>query len=301
MVTQVTINKEYPMLGAMCIGTAAILWGTIAIFGKIMMLNGLSPEMTGCVKLLGSSVLLCLYFLCGKTSYFKITWRDTGRLIGVAFATQTVFNFSYYPVVKHLGVTGAGVLLYTMPIFLTIWSVIFFKEKLEMYKILGVALCFSGSILAITGGQFNLSSFSPHYVALGLIAAISFSLVTVFCKVLLRTLRPLTVIFYAFFFGGLMMVPFVEIQAALPVLRKPIVLLSALGLALIGSVIPYVVYYKGIELGVDLSKAGVISVLELVTSILLAILLFGETLNLIKWVGVLCIVLAIILIQNPKR
>lgn len=301
MVTQSMKTERESLLPALSIAFAAIMWGTIGIFGKVMMNSGLSAYMTGCIKLLGSSLMLGLYFVNGKRSYFKIGWRDLGALLVMAFFTQAIFNCTYYPVVDMLGVAQAGVLLYTAPIFLTIWSTLLFKEALTARKVFGVCLCFTGSVLAITGGSMAASSFSTKGIILGLMSAVSFSLMSVFSKFLLKRLKPLTVIFYAFLFGGLMIMPFANMSAALPILMQTPVLMSALGLALIGSVLPYIFYFKGIHMGIDLSKAGVISVIELITSICLAIVLFGEYLTLVKTLGVALIIIAIIIIQKPQK
>jgi len=298
MVIHENLHKRKSGVPALLIAVAAMMWGTIGIFGSIMIQQGLSPTITGCLKLLTSSILMLLYFFNGHMAYLRIRWRHIGWLLSMAFLTQAVFNFSYYTVVAEMGVTQAGILLYLMPIFLTVWSVMFFDERINRYKIIGILICLSGSFLALTGGVLDVSAFSFKGVLLGLVAAISFSLVSVFSKILLRELKPLTVIFYAFFFGGLMMLPFVDIASALPQILTPVSIGSILGIACIGSVLPYFVYFKGIDMGVDLSKAGVICVMELVTSIILATMILGEQLSAIKTVGIFAIISAIIIIQQ---
>lgn len=301
MVSYDYIAKERSIVGPMMIACSGIMWGSLGIFGSLLIRQGIPPSLIGCFKLLVSSLLLFLYFLHGKTEYLKIKWRDLGWLLLMAFMTQTVFNFSYHTVVKELGVAKAGILLYTMPIFLIIWSVLFFKEKLNHIKILGCLLCVLGSIVALTGGRFDVSSFTFNGIVLGLIAALSFSLMSVFCKILLKRMRPLTVIFYAFLFGGLMMLPFVDVMIYLPQIMTIQSVGSIIGIALIGSVLPYITYFKGIDMGVELSQAGVISVLELVTSIILATFILGEHLNGVKVMGIVSIVIAILVIQKGNE
>lgn len=301
MVAEINKLRSHKDIASVYIGLAAMMWGTIAIFGKLMMNQGVSPEVTGCVKLLGSSAVMFIYFLKDGLKALRVRWEDIGWLLAMAFFSQTVFNFSYYPVVASMGVTKAGVLLYTMPIFLTIWSVLIFHEKMTGQKLAGILLCFTGSVLAITGGHMELDGFTIGGIGLGLLAAVAFSLVSVFSKILLKKMPPLTVIFYAFLFGGLMMVPFIDFSTSMEALMTPVSLSSALGLACIGSVLPYIIYFKGIDMGVNLSKAGVISVIELITSILLASLFFGEVLTGIKFFGVLLIVISIVLIQYKRQ
>lgn len=129
MVNQTLVVNNNDIKASLHIATAAVLWGTIGIFGKVMIESGISPEATGCIKLLGSSILLFVYLINGRISSLKIRWNDVSWLLLMAFLTQSIFNFTYYPVVKLMGVTQAGVLLYTMPIFLTIWSVSFLKKR----------------------------------------------------------------------------------------------------------------------------------------------------------------------------
>jgi len=69
-------------------------------------------------------------------------------------------------------------------------------------------------------------------------------------------------------------------------------------MGLITSSIAYILYFKGIESGINLSNAGIISTVELIISIMFAYFLFGENFILIKFFGVVFIVISIILINN---
>jgi drug/metabolite transporter (DMT)-like permease len=300
MVNHDYINKEKVNIGPLFIAIAACMWGTIGIFGTFLINQGLSPSLTGCLKLLGSSFILFLYFLNGKTSYLKIRWHDFSWLVAMALSSQAIFNFSYYTVVGEMGVTKAGILMYTMPIFLVLWSILLFNEKMTVVKVLGICLSFVGSAIALTGGVLDLSTFTAKGIFLGLVSAVSFSSMSVFSKILLKKLPPLTVIFYAFLLGGLMMLPFVDLVSHLPQILTMESLGSIFGIAFIGSVLPYILYFRGIDMGVDLSKAGVISVMELVTSIVLATVILGEHLNGIKLIGIGLIIGAIVIIQKRK-
>jgi drug/metabolite transporter (DMT)-like permease len=66
----------------------------------------------------------------------------------------------------------------------------------------------------------------------------------------------------------------------------------------VSSSIAYVLYFNGISTGIELSKAGVISVLELIVSIILSVTLIGEKLSTVKFIGIITIVISIIIIQN---
>ncbi|MPN53818.1 hypothetical protein SDC9_201484 [bioreactor metagenome] len=68
-----------------------------------------------------------------------------------------------------------------------------------------------------------------------------------------------------------------------------------ISLGLLPSALSYICYMGGISRGVELSRAGVISSVELVVSVAIAWLLMGESFSLIKFSGILLMLLSILI------
>ena len=68
-------------------------------------------------------------------------------------------------------------------------------------------------------------------------------------------------------------------------------------ISLISTAIAYGLYITGLSYGIEASKAGIISTLELVVSVILSYLVFKEALWGWKLAGILMVVFSVIIVQ----
>ena len=103
----------------------------------------------------------------------------------------------------------AVLLMLTTPILITIIAAWLLKERISIYKIIGLGLGVSGAILLISSGK---SSGSGNNVLLGdiyvLINAISYTIYFILVKPLMSKYNPVQVIRLVFTFGFFMVLPF---------------------------------------------------------------------------------------------
>ena len=76
---------------------------------------------------------------------------------------------------------------------------------------------------------------------------------------------------------------------------SPSIVWGSLGIGLLPAALSYYLYYTGVKMGVPLSQAGVISALEMVSAVVLAAILLGEELSLLKILGLMVILISVIL------
>jgi len=81
-------------------------------------------------------------------------------------------------------------------------------------------------------------------------------------------------------------------------INSPVVVSCSLGLGIFAVVLAYLFYFEGISSGIDLSKVGVLSMVELIFAVILSVVFVNETLTLIKGVGLALILIAIYLINK---
>jgi drug/metabolite transporter (DMT)-like permease len=107
-------------------------------------------------------------------------------------------------------------------------------------------------------------------VLMGVGAGFTFALLTIITKAIINDYHQLTIIAYSIGFGLLFYLPFSHpldiFQMDLAV--KPWLLLGTIGL--IATVIAYGLYITGLSYGIEASKAGIVSTLELVVSVILS-------------------------------
>lgn len=157
----------------------------------------------------GVSVLLfwMLYFF--HPSQIKIDKKDTGRFILCALTGIAINQMLF---LKGLSLTysiHAVLLMLTTPILITIIAAWILKEKLNIYKIAGLALGISGAVVLITARQ---STGPGENVLLGdllvIINAVSYTFYFILVKPLMLKYNPVQVIRLVFTYGLLMVLPF---------------------------------------------------------------------------------------------
>ncbi|MCA0384791.1 MAG: DMT family transporter [Firmicutes bacterium] len=287
------------MKGYYHIALAALFWGTLGLFAKLLLDLGVTSEEVAFLRLLFGAVALLIYLLIKKPALLKINLKGLMVTFCMGLITQTGFNYAYFNAVRINGVAIAAVLLYLAPAILLVLSMAIYHEKMTLSKGLGIILCIMGSYLAVTGGRLDFSSISAMGVMFGLLAAFAYALMSVMSKKAITLYPQMTLIFYSFVFGMIFMMPFIDFGHIVNMMKVPQHLGLAVALGVVPSAMAYVFYFRGIALGAELSKAGIISLLELVVSVVFAIAFFAERLTVIKSIG-LCLILFAIVVINIK-
>lgn len=155
------------------------------------------------------SVLLFWLLFLFYPSQKKIDRKDTGRFILCALTGIAINQMLF---LKGLSLTysiHAVLLMLTTPILITIIAAWILKERINIYKALGLALGISGAVVLITSRQ---SSGPGQNVLLGdilvLINAISYTFYFILVKPLMLKYNPVQVIRLVFTYGLLMVLPF---------------------------------------------------------------------------------------------
>jgi drug/metabolite transporter (DMT)-like permease len=157
----------------------------------------------------GVSVLLFWVLFLFSPSPKKIDRKDTGRFILCALTGIAINQMLF---LKGLSLTysiHAVLLMLTTPILIIIIAAWVLKERINIYKGLGLALGISGAVILITARQ---SSGSGQNVLLGdilvTINAASYSIYFILVKPLMLKYNPVQVIRLIFTYGLLMVLPF---------------------------------------------------------------------------------------------
>ncbi len=279
--------------GYLMIFIAGTLWSTIGVFIKI--LQGLGAE-SGTIAFLriatGVIPLGLVLLFMGGTRLFRIDKKGLAVCMAIGFLSQALFNIAYAEAVVHVGMATGAVLLYTSPIFVSIMSVIFFKEKMTLLKVSAIAINIAGCVLTVTGGNFSAVQFSVYGVGMGVLAGFCYSLMTILGTVT-SSYNPLTIMFYGFAFGALALSIFSEPWGNLSEAASPALLLAGLLYALIPTIGAYFFYMKGLAHHLETSKVPVVASVETVFAALIGILAFEESMNVVKFIGVVLVVVSI--------
>lgn len=297
------MDKQNLSAGRLSIAVAGIFWGTSGIFAQYLLNAGISTEWISFLRLSIGCLVLIASTARTNTELLRIDGRGLLLAAFLGLVSQAGFNLFYYNAIRLIGVAPSAVLLYTAPFFLLLWSVLFFGERVSLWKLVAVTICFLGCLIAVTEGHLEMLQVSLVGVLLALLAAFSYSLMSAVSKRFMESYAPVTILIYSFFIGAVALLPYAAFCGHFPSHLSFPVVLATLGLGVIPSVLSYSLYLAGIAKGVELSQAGVISTLEMVCSVFLAGLFFNESLGPVRLLGIGLILMAILMMNrspNPQ-
>ena len=283
-----------PWLAVAYILIAASGWGVIGVFSRPMSAAGLSSLQTTLVRSVTVMVLMGALLLVKDRSLFRVKLRDFWMFLGTGLVSIVFFNVCYFSTIQMTTLATASILLYTAPCFVMLMSAVFFKERITAQKLAALVLAFGGCVLVsgITGGAIT-----PKALLTGVGAGFGYATYSIFGKVALKKYHTFTVIFYTFVVSTVCLLPFAGAGEALAILtHNGRAALMALGLGIVSTFMPYVLYTTGLE-SVEAGKASVLAFAEPMVATLSGILVFHEQLHLMNALGIALIFAAIVLLN----
>jgi drug/metabolite transporter (DMT)-like permease len=282
------------------VAAAGALWGTIGIQVQTLLNYQLSVQSIVLWRMIFAFTILFSFIFFTNRKLLKVDLRGLVYISLIGLFSQFFFNLLYFNAIQKTTVATAVTLMYTAPIFIAIMARIFYQELFTPFKTVALFLCIGGCFFTATGGSMETLQLNLPGVLMGLGAGFTFALLTILSKAIINKYHQLTIIVYSIGFGLLFYLPFsrplevFQIDLAL----KAWLLLGSIGL--ISTVIAYGFYITGLSYGIEASKAGIISTLEVVVSVMLSYLVFREALWGWKLVGILMVVFSVVIVKGDK-
>jgi len=269
-----------------------VTFGGFHVMGKYV-LGTLHPlAVAGARVAVAMPVLLLLAWLVDRT---LPAVRDLPRLalLGVlgVFANQLLFIIG----LQYTTAINAGILMPSIPVFAVGLSVLFGLERLSGRRLAGIVLAVAGALVMLDVTRFSLGG-GGELLGNGLILAncLSYAAYLVYQKPLLRRLPPLTVVAWAFLFGGIgvLVVSGHRLPDLHPASLPAPVMLGMLYVVLVPTVINYALNTWAVKRSSP-ALVAVYVTLQPVAAGLLAMLFLGERAGLRELCGFILIVLGL--------
>ncbi|CDQ19397.1 DMT family transporter [Halobacillus karajensis] len=278
----------------------ASLWGVIGLFVNELYEYGFSPLQVVALRVSTAMIILFIYIGIYNFSLLKIKPADTRYFIGTGVISIVLFNWCLFSAMEATSMSIAFVLLYTAPAFVTLLSRLFFKEWLTTKKITALLTTFIGCMLVIGLLPHGAADLSIPGLLFGLGSGLFYALYSIFGKVVLKKYRSLTVTFYTFLLATISIVPFSMIWEEFNILGNLQVWLLIFGLGLLSTVLPFLLYTKGLE-KVESSRAAIVATIEPVVATLIGYLFYSEVMTLYQYTGVILVLLSVVIVQETRQ
>jgi drug/metabolite transporter (DMT)-like permease len=272
------------ILGIIMVALSGIAFGAQPIFARLAYSNGVQPITLMFLRFLFSGVFLLLLVLYREKTHLELH-QVVGLLLlgGVGYVGASL---SYFTALSLIPASMAVLLLYTSTIIVSVSSIWLGMDKFDTFKAVALVLSVIGIGLITTHDMgANLTG-----IGLGILSAIIYSGYILFGYRLLTRIEPLTA-------TAIIMTSAAAVYMLLVIVtgfHGPTSIIGwsgVIGVSLISTVLSSLLFFSGMKL-IGPASTATISTVEPVTSVVLAVIILGETLTILKTVGGLLIVAA---------
>lgn len=281
----------------------ALFWGGTFVAGRIVSQN-VGPFSIAFLRFAIASIFLVL-----------LTWKIEGKLpalkkfqiIPVILLGMTgifTYNVMFFKGLKIIQASRASLIIATCPVFITIFSAFFLKEKLNLTKGLGIVISVCGAVVAISKGNINRIfetglGLGELYIFCCVLSWVAYSLLG---KTVMNNLSPLASVSYSAVVGAVAL----SIPAYFEGLFQNIMnqsvpdwlCISYLGV--FGTVIGFVWYYQGVE-RLGPTKAGLFINFVPIFAILCAFFILQEPITPSLAVGTVLVISGVYLTNKTPK
>lgn len=267
--------------------TAAIIFGSSGVLVKIVDLPVSSITFFRmCVPFLLMSAL----FLIKSTPFPSLKDRYM-ILASLLNAARMFFFFAGY---TYGNISTTVILLYTWPVFTTIWSAMFLGEHITLRRIVFFLATLTGVALININQTLSLSDSGFTGMVCILISAFLYSMTIVIFKSKSTTYTPWQTVWFQNLLGTFIFLPLIFINHPRPEIWQAG--LASTYAILIG-VVGFGLFFYGLR-KIDASRASFLTYIEVVSGILFGVAFFNEVLSWNVIIGGLLVVLSAIALSR---
>jgi len=279
----------------------AAFWGGTFIAGKVLAQN-VGPFSASFLRFLTASFFLIL-----------ITWKIEGRfpairkkqIFSVIFLGLTgvfAYNVFFFKGLRLIDAGRASIIIANNPIFITLLSMLIFRERLTLLKFAGVLISVTGAVIVISRGDINGIingglGLGEFFIFCCVASWVCYSLIG---KAVMTDLSPLASVTYSAIIGtACLFIPAI-FEGMLNDMRHYMVSewISIFYLGFFGTVLGFVWYYEGIK-KIGPTRASLFINFVPITAIILAFLILKEPITLSLFIGTIFVCSGVYLTNRP--
>ena len=281
------------------IALAGLLWGTSVIFVHFLAPIGFSSQQMTAMRGVVSLLALLIYIFFTYKELFKIKKSYIPFFIGAGI-TMNLTATCYYFSMQASSPSTAVVLMYSAPVFVMIYSVLFMGEKLTTIKTMSVFFMIVGC--GLVSGIIGGLKFSFWGILIGFVSGLTYSAYNIITKLeMKKSIHPLTATFYCYVFMALSAVlisnpsEIISITMQNPALNIPLVI----GVGIFTSVLPYFLYTLGLK-ALPAGTASALGIIEPLAATVYSVIFFSEPLSLASIIGIVLILGATVMLSRSE-
>lgn len=276
---------------------SGITYGMNPLFGVPVINKGLDVNSLLFYRY-GVATLLMLVFMLVARKQIRVTWKQFGlmTLLGVLFTACSLTLFEAY---KYIPSGIATSILYVYPIMVAV-IMMFFRQFPTWQTWVSIFAGVIGAVMLSLKGDGGFIDWRgiALVVASGLCYTVFIVIVNQSKSV--KALPNLTLTFYCFLIGTIMLFALSRFGVDLNPVPDAVSWLNVLGLAVLPTVVATITLAASTK-SVGATKTSILGILEPLTAILIGTLVFHEPFTIAVAIGVVLILFAIVFMVVTER
>jgi drug/metabolite transporter (DMT)-like permease len=292
--------RKSEIQGYLYILIAATLWGISSVVAKSLFNIGLPPAELVLIRLTLATFTLFLILLFFDRRRMIISLNDLPYFIILGFVGVAGMQFTYYYTISKIHVGPAILIQYLFPVWVTLYAFFFQKEPFRKGKIGSLFLAVLSCYLVVGGYRIDLLRLNQIGIASGIVSSLFNAFYTLYGEKGLKKYDPWTLILYGFGFGAVFYWILISPMKVITGGYSFKIWMAFLYIAIFSTLIPFGLYFKGIE-RVRATRASITATWEPVVAGITAYFVLGEVLFPLQVLGGIGVIAAIVLLQVAKE
>jgi drug/metabolite transporter (DMT)-like permease len=265
----------------LCLASGAA-YGAMAVFGKLAYGDGATVGTLLAVRFLMAAALFWAVVLA-RGAVREARGRDAGVGLALGACGYAIGSGCYFAALQRLDASLLSVLLYTFPAIVAAGAVALGRERIDRRRVAALALASGGLVLVVAGA--GAGALDPMGAALGLCSAVAYSTYILVSDGVVERMPPH--VLSALVCTGAA-VPLTAGAALLGDLRPGELTAAGWGwlacLAVVSTVASIGLFFAGLR-RVGPTTASILATVEPLVTVLLAFVVFAETLGAVQLAG----------------
>jgi len=259
------------------------------------MAAGLSPTSIVAVRNFGGMVLMAVVFAVKDRTVFRVKREHLKYFAGTGIVSVVLFTCCYFTCQRVSSLAVASILLYTAPSFVVLLSAVLWKEPVTKKKLLALLLTLVGCacVCGVFSGGLTVTLFG---ILLGLGAGFFYALYSIFGRYALAHYDSMTVTVWTFMFAGPVSLVLLRPRELMAAFSAPVSWVMAAGLVVFSTVLPYILYTRGLA-QVESGKASIMASLEPVVAAVVGVLVFSEPMGGLTVAGIVLVLAGVVILR----
>lgn len=275
----------------------AVFWGGTFIAGKLLSQN-VDPYSAAFLRFLMASFFLLFLTIRIEGRLPKLKPDKIFIMFLLGLSGVFSYNLFFFFGLKYIQANQASLIIATNPIFITLSAALFFKESLNLSKIIGLCLSFTGALIVISNGNLfdvlNLRLEKGELLIFGCVA--SWVAYSILGKKAMNDFSPIVSVCYSSIAGTILLFfPALFKGVFSNIFNYNLVEWASLFyLGFFGTALGFSWYYAGIK-QIGPMKAGVFINFVPISAIILAFFILKEPLTISLIIGAILVIAGVYL------